>query len=120
MKSVANRITNTEVFERSVLSRTLLEHERQLCDTHFTDGLLDAEARPELAQVTGLSTASISLEMLWAGTRLAKGDVVIVDNNFTFDVQGCGCFDGCLGLLVRECVRIHRISLHAIGRIGLS
>ena len=110
VKHVADQVKNTHAFERTVLSRTLLEHERQLKGSiHFTDCLLGAAASPELAQATGSSTASISLEMIWAGTRVAKGDVVIVDNNFTFDVKGCGCFDGCLGLLVHECVRSERV-----------
>ena len=113
LKGVAKDCRNTSCFERSVLARALLQHQRDLKAGHFTDGLRGRSSPcPQLALLMHAGQASIALEMRSEGLLVAAGDVVFVDD-VAHQVEGCANVDGRLVLLAFPCDCLEHVTSSA-------
>jgi hypothetical protein len=77
MKSAGRDVDNTRCYEKSVLSRALWLHKRQL-DTLNLDGL-NRGGVPcnELAQILGVPDCNVAKEFRVCGTLYAAGDIMV-------------------------------------------
>ena len=70
----------------------------------FCDGLVAPEACPELANLHNVVSAAVATMMSWNGTRLGKGDCVLINDNLHV-VQACVSLSDDLGLLTEQYAR---------------
>ena len=78
VKQCAQHCKNTRVYERSVISRVIVDQMRKLQKLNVHDGLLGKAKESNL--VTG-SRCLIALGLRWCGAQCHEGDIVFVSGH---------------------------------------
>jgi hypothetical protein len=84
IKTCAQHVANTQCYERSVLSRVLIDQTRNLQTFEAANSLI--------GNAKAMGSTIVSKKMVWKGTTVAADDVVLVageDWTIAFEVRGC-------------------------------
>ena len=83
IKTAATAVINTRSFEKSVIARVLAAQFAKLSEPdHLRDALLHPAPAPELAELLGLDISTQARGLMWRGTALHSGDMLLIDGEY--------------------------------------
>jgi hypothetical protein len=107
IKRCADHCKNTVAYERSVLSRVIVDQTRKLCKYDVGNGL--AGKRVHNNRLFG-RPSELASGLRWCGGQYQQGDVVIVNFGIVFEIQLCVASAGELEIVGRELQSVRDIS----------